>query len=254
MTSLSISKKWLLLGALLVTTVLGGGSLASASEKFETVDVRGGYFQISDGETKTLALDGWKNVRKLFIQAEGIRRDGTFEVVVNGDVKGTVYVPGRDPSYVVTIAEAANSIQFRHVSGGRIQVRDVQATVSVQTYHYRDPCAWDCSESALSLRARNQASALAYQAIRIVDELQGYANHKDYGTYLLPVKKAAARAYATAQARGSLSGKVRKKLFSLLASLNLSRPYIEDTFERAHAFELAVKLLALREKIEDSLN
>jgi hypothetical protein len=35
-----------------------------------------------------------------------------FDVVVNGDVKGTVYVPGRDPSYFVTIEDSADSIEL----------------------------------------------------------------------------------------------------------------------------------------------
>ena len=28
-----------------------------------------------------------------------------FDVIVNGDIKGTIYVPGRDPKYYVTVKE-----------------------------------------------------------------------------------------------------------------------------------------------------
>jgi hypothetical protein len=41
----------------------------------------------------------------LIVQAQGISSDSVIEVMVNGQVKGTIYAPGRDPSYVVTIGD-----------------------------------------------------------------------------------------------------------------------------------------------------
>ena len=43
-----------------------------------------------------------------------------FDVVVNGDVKGTIYVPGRDPSYIVTVGDYTDSIEFISRNGTSI--------------------------------------------------------------------------------------------------------------------------------------
>ena len=68
--------------------------------------------------------------RNYSFQAEGYYGDSTFEVVVNGDTKGTVRVPGRDPSYVVTVGEVTSSIQFRQTAGGNAHIRSVLAVES----------------------------------------------------------------------------------------------------------------------------
>jgi hypothetical protein len=68
--------------------------------------------RLESGTTQQVRLNGEQFIKKLIISAEGLRNDAMFDVVVNGDVKGTVYVPGRDPSYFVTIEDSADSIEL----------------------------------------------------------------------------------------------------------------------------------------------
>lgn len=246
----------LLLGLqLTAVTAFSGGSARAGDDqgRYETADISGSFY-LDEGETKTVKLDHWRNVQKLIIQAEGVRVDGTFEVIANGDTKGTVYVPGRDPSYIVTVAETIKSIQFRHVSGGKIYVRNVKAVQLKNVAGRWDDCDYDyrCGGD-LDLDARNSASRLAKRAINIVDGLEKYTNYADYGDYLLPIKKAAARAYANAEARGELSGKVRESLFVLKCQIEAAKDYISENFERDAAFELAVELLELQERLDHVL-
>ena len=69
-------------------------------------------FRLEAGTTQQVNLRDHQYIKKIIISAEGLRSDAMFDVVVNGDVKGTVYVPGRDPSYFVTIEDSASSIEF----------------------------------------------------------------------------------------------------------------------------------------------
>lgn len=64
------------------------------------------------GTTRSISIPNPSYVKKLIITAEGVRNDAKFEVMVNGDVKGSIYVPGRDPSYIVTIEDYASSIEL----------------------------------------------------------------------------------------------------------------------------------------------
>lgn len=85
-----------------------------------TTDAISGPFTLYSGTSQQVRLNGNKFIKKLIISAEGIRSDAMFDVVVNGDVKGTVYVPGRDPSYFVTIEDSADSIEFVSRNGTAI--------------------------------------------------------------------------------------------------------------------------------------
>ncbi|MBY0415808.1 MAG: hypothetical protein K2Q18_16670, partial [Bdellovibrionales bacterium] len=82
------------------------------STESRTKDAISGSFNLYAGTTQQVKLDYSKRIKKLIVSAEGIRNDAMFDVVVNGDVKGTIYVPGNDPSYYVTINEYADSIEF----------------------------------------------------------------------------------------------------------------------------------------------
>ena len=84
-----------------------GGTAAPLSH-----DILKRSFRLRYGEEMTVPLTSPRYIRKLIISAEGVRNDAIFDVLVNGDIKGTIYVPGRDPSYYVTIEEFAESVEF----------------------------------------------------------------------------------------------------------------------------------------------
>lgn len=85
-----------------------------------TTDAINRPFTLNAGTTEQVRLRGEKYIKKLIISAEGIRSDAMFDIVINGDVKGTVYVPGRDPSYFVTVEDYSDSIEFVSRNGSAI--------------------------------------------------------------------------------------------------------------------------------------
>ncbi len=241
---------------LLLLAVFTQGAFAH-HEQTETISLSLTPFYLCPGETKTISLgNDWRKVESVIVQAIAYGSDATFEVMANGVTKGTVYVPKTDPSYIVTIAETTNSIQLRHVTGGKayiqgVTVRQSTRTVGGPSYYPGYPAPY---EPKIALPWYNEASYLAREAITLSDALQGYTNYKDYGFYLLPIKKVAGLCYADAQARGALSGKVRASLFALKKQIEFASPYLNTTFELGHAFELAVSLKELGNRLDQLLN
>ncbi len=80
--------------------------------------------------TVTVRMDGARYTRSLVVDAEGIdNSDSIVEVIVNGAVKQTLYVPRarKDPSYIVTVADTTEAVVLRHVSGGRVNIKSIKA-------------------------------------------------------------------------------------------------------------------------------
>lgn len=96
----------------------GGGMESTPASR--TSDALNRAIRLESGTTQQVRLNGSQYIKKLIISAEGVRNDAMFDVVVNGDVKGTVYVPGRDPSYFVTIDDNADSIELVSRGGAAI--------------------------------------------------------------------------------------------------------------------------------------
>lgn len=90
----------------------GGNDGGYAQQESRTTDALRGPVTLYSGSTQQVRLNGARYIKKLIISAEGVRNDAMFDVVINGDVKGTVYVPGRDPSYFVTVEDYADSIEL----------------------------------------------------------------------------------------------------------------------------------------------
>lgn len=97
-----------------------GGGRSDDRATSRTTDAIHGSFTLLAGTTQQVRLNETKYIKKLIISAEGFRSEAMFDVVVNGDVKGTVYVPGRDPSYFVTIEDSADTIEFVSRNGTAI--------------------------------------------------------------------------------------------------------------------------------------
>lgn len=72
---------------------------------------------LQDGEYKILYLPSLMYVSKIYISVEGIGSDAYFDVMVNGDIKGTIYAPGRDPLYIINVADTTNTINLRSMYG-----------------------------------------------------------------------------------------------------------------------------------------
>lgn len=93
------------------------GNHGGSYPETRTEDVLNRSITLYSGSTVQVPLIGGRYIKKLIISAEGVRHDAMFNVMVNGDVKGTIYVPGRDPSYIVTVEDYADSIELISTSG-----------------------------------------------------------------------------------------------------------------------------------------
>jgi hypothetical protein len=235
---------------LMATTAFAQSADSWRQHRQETVELSGSRFVLNPGQTKSISVGGWYHVRTVVIRAEGLTRSGgKFEVLANGRVKVSPFeVPGRDPSYLVDLNEAVKTIELRHISGGRIQIYDVKVTRASSGY-FSEEESWE-----LPVRYRNDVAAQARRVISIVDELGEYANHADFGRFLLPVKKDAGRLYAVATARGELSSKTRRRACALLAEIIAAERFLDNAFEIKRAFRLAIELLRIKERLEDRLD
>jgi hypothetical protein len=224
----------------------------------QSIDVLHRGLWLSPGEMTSVPLASWMQVQRIFVQAEGYRCNTTVEVYANGDLKGTMVLPGYDPSYAVTIAETTDRIELRNLGPCAASIRDIRAEV----YFASNPSNFSPSIPAysrppipgyapsLSSQALNSAAAIAAEAINVTDGLRAGASGAENTTYLLPIKKVAGRLYAMANARGDLSGTVHMQLLALRAQIDFAAPYLDETFERDTMFELATQLLSLRERID----
>jgi hypothetical protein len=229
------------------------GMVALAQPAFAgaSVDLLYSRFVLNEGEMTSLPLSYPAHIKKTYIQAIGLGCATTVEVSVNGDVKGTLYLPARDPSYVVTVAETTNSIEFRNLGPCRAMIQDVRAQFSrgSRPSPYA-PAPTHEPSGSLSEAAQGTAAEIAAEAIDLVDVLREGATLSEQTVYLIPIKKVAARVYATANARGDLSSRTATQLQALKLQIDFAADYIDSTFERDTQFETATSLLGLRERID----
>ena len=230
-------------------------SIRQGEQRFVSI---AGEFFLGEGQTISIDLFGPKRVQKIYIQAEGVRSDASFEVIANGDTKGTVHVPGRDPSYIVTIADTTNTIQFRHINGGTVHVRDVRALMSDEVVaapttpvttapapHGGTPVVGSSETYDWIRHGNNQAASLADEAIGLVNALEPYATSGEFTSYLLPIKKVAARAYARHR-RNDLSERVKVRMTELKTAILNAAAYLDHAFEQDAAFDLCAASFAPR--------
>jgi hypothetical protein len=214
------------------------------SKGFETISL--GSVVLQESETRTLPLGSLHYVRNLVISAEGFWNDSTIEVMVNGIVKGTIYAPGNDPSYVVTIGETTNSIQFRHRSGGAMHIRDVLATVSEATGHPTHEESFHGSGDDMRV--------LAKRALKAVAALKDFTSTSDELTYLYPVKEQAGLVLINTEGHGEHSQRAIDAIRMLETQIDHSHAYLESLMQNEDAFDWVVELLSIRETIDDLID
>lgn len=221
----------------------------STTQNIEAVSLLAtGSIRLEPGETRSISIDGFRHIQKLHIEAWGVRNEAMFEILVNGEVKGTIFVPARDPEYVVTIAEATRSIQLRHKTGATVAIENIIAHQSTQ--RARDP------QNEFSTGAfvdRSFAAAISRDVINQIDRLSDQTKYTDAALYLIPIKVAAGRTWSMAQARGDSSQRVAQQLTILLGQMHFASPFVESLLRDSALFEDAVALLALQERLEAAL-
>lgn len=218
-------------------------------ESFETITL-GESFTVSDAQTKSIKLDNVRYVKNLFIQAEGVAKDSQVEVFVNGELKGSIYAPGRDPSYYITVNESARSIEFRHRAGATMRIIDIKATVSGR----KGAVVADNDNVQFKGTSDKQIINLAREAQQVVDRLQDHCNPVDYAMYFYPIKKAAGLVSVYAAAYGNLSTQTLAQTRSLADQIKFAAPHLSLMASYHEGFDLVVRLLTVQAKIDDLTN
>ena len=197
---------------------------------------------LQPGTGTTLPIDREiHQVQRLVIEAEGIAQEAMFEVLVNGDVKGTIHVPGRDPRYIVTVAEATRSIELRHTSGAAVRIHRIVATVSRESLpDGRDP---------IDLPNLNFITDKSLQLLSLYRRMWDQVSPQDREDYLLPLRISAGRLYAMASGHGDISSKTRRALQATIWQIDISQDFWNRCFRNDQLFNITVEILAIKERL-----
>lgn len=228
-----------------ITSAVLAAPAGHAYEYRESMPVHSGSRAVHEGNTAIFDLVGTPFIHKLYIRAEGLsQRDVYAEVSVNGDIKGTLYVPGRDPHYVVTIAEPASSIEITTINGS-VRILSIMAIVSDN-----DDSAWH----SIHHPYLSEIGKIARNVIHLVSVLDPLSDHIDFQSCLLPTRKTAAMAAAYADAHGDASGAARPIYEAVVDVLaETCAPYIEANIEIPALQPSIIKLVTEREKLKKLL-
>jgi len=148
--------------------------------------------QVKNQDIKSAYLAETVYVEKLEISAQGVRNDASFEVMVNGVIKGTVYVPGRDPVYIVTVKESTGSIQFKGTYG-TAKITAVNAYVS------------EVKKTRIKRYTGNYWAHVADEIINVVEALEKHSTYKQNENILFPIKRAGIDLHSVAVGNGRMT-------------------------------------------------
>lgn len=264
---------------LLVLAFALTGQAQGFNDYVETVDLNISSFNLYPNQTVTVPLaSDWFHIKEVIIEASSSSSCSScdFTVWANGERKNIVYLSSSSYyDYTVTIGESAKSIQLVHRSGGPATIRSIRVVrvareipvspvhvCHAHCHHNTVPakpshvCNSYCQHKGYYVKDANEVARLARQVESLMEQLREYANYEEWGTYLLPIKKKAADVYASAQYRGPLGGlseTVRIRVMALKVQISFATPYIEETYERGAAFELAQELKSIMYLLETVL-
>lgn len=229
---------------ILAALVFALPTLSRAEAKTEVIPLPSN-FVVEAGQTLSVPLSLARRIESLTIDALGVRGDSMIEVVVNGQVKGTIYAPGRDPSYVVTVNEYTNSIEFRHLSGSSMAISKILAVTGSWQAPY-----WPIQSGPTG----REVKELAAVTLDAIGNLRLDATEADDKAYLFPIKRSAGLVFVMANAHGPISNQVKAELESLAVKIEDAKPYLDQRRQKDENFDHVVTLLTIRESILDLLN
>lgn len=190
----------------------------------------------------SISLNDWRVIRSIDIDVEAIGSDARLEVIVNGITKASLFVPGYDPHYFVTIADGARSIELRHVSGGRIKVSRLVATLQKKSSSQR--------QGSFS----SKAAESSIDIIANINEFSARVSSQDYRLYLSPVKIRAGRVYAKATASGDTNTSLNMLMTELLSQMEASAPFIDRCLTSDGLFDVATEYLKNQYELDELLD
>ena len=210
-----------------------------------TVTLSGG-FSLGAFQTKSISVPrGY--VETITVQAEGRYGDSMVEVWANGKPKGSLYIPGRDPNYIVTIRENISSLEFRSTSGGYVNI--VQVTgMGVQgssSEGYRPSLGGGYNS--------NEAVSVASDIKQLVNEMKKSMTPKQQDQYVMPIRKSATELYAIASSNSQYGSKVYVALTKLLSQLNNAEAFLNNHLETDNGEDVVTEILVQKERIKKML-
>lgn len=205
-----------------------------------TVTLSSGFW-LSPGQTKSVSVHhGY--VETITVQAEGQYQDSMVEVWANGKPKGSLYVPGRDPNYVVTIRESISSLEFRSAAGGSVHIIQVVGMgVQGSSHEYRP--------SLGSGYNSNEATAVASAVKSLVNEMKKSLTPKQQDQYIMPIRKSATELYAIASSNSQYGVKVHQALTKLLNQLNNAQAVLDSQLETDNGEDVVTDITVVKERI-----
>lgn len=232
----------LIVGMFALCSVFGAGvGVANGQESYlDSEQLIQQPLIIDVGSTKTLEMNMRRHVRFVELDAFGVGGEGMFEVLVNGQVKGTIHVPGQDPKYVVTIADDARTFTLRHLSGKK-------ATINSFKVFFAN------SGSDLPPN-HHDAANLSRDIINKMSEFQAHISVDDFKQHVLPIKVAAGHSYAIASASGDLSKRLAEALSVLQFQFHDAKPFFDSCLGREELFDLGVQALELMYQLDEMLD
>jgi hypothetical protein len=239
-------KRWVV--NFLATAVLAGGgvsdfSVANGQESYlDVIDMVREPLTLERGATTTLPLNMLRHVNYLEIDAYGVGGEGMFEVIVNGQVKGTIHVPGQDPKYVVTIADQTRNLVLRHISGQKARVTALKVYFTASDNHSHLP------------PSQQDAAMLSRDIINKMSQFQALISVDDFQAHVLPIKIAAGHSYAIATASGDLSKRLAEALGILQVQFRESKSFFDACMSQDRLFDLSVQALELKYRLDEMVD
>ena len=80
----------------------------------------------SNNRRHTVHLDHTMYINCIVVTGEAYRSDGRVKVMVKGQIKGDLYLPRRDPEYVVNINSRTRAIRLIMESGKKVRISSVK--------------------------------------------------------------------------------------------------------------------------------
>lgn len=219
----------------LLYTLLTLAFVIMVNANAETIDLLKRKMIVSEGETRSIVLPENVFVQKILIQAQSANfKDSYGEVIVNGDIKGTLYLPGADPHYVVTVAEYAQTLEFTAIQNSML-IRSIKAVV--------------VTTSSASVRVHEDMGELSQLILSLHEELGDKVGFEQYGEYILPVIIKASNAIVFANTHGDLGQEALSSFFKLSYAMKKATPFYNELLERDQDRQLIIEILSLKERI-----
>lgn len=235
-----ISMLFVVTSLLLVTQI---GNAEPWDRQFESVSLPSARFDLSANQDRAVQLPSWRYVQRILVTASAAAPASSFSVWVNGEQRTTVN-PQSSRVTSIDLYEATSLIEFKGLAG-HVSIEDVTVIESTDTVA-------NGGTSDGSFINFDEAQHLCQHAMNLTEQLRPYTNYANYGTFLLPIRKAAARAYATSSVHPGLR-ELARSLGDLEAQIESADMFLNEAFEVDASFNLSIELLTLKMQINEML-